>query len=130
LPSTTFPADGDLDGIREILPPAVDLTPLRDRRVRFTRAEDVFAITEGGRVWLILGIDRVSSVHRVGGLEIRAAASNRPGGPVAIGTREAQCLLQVGESVLVGDHVLYVISRGARGVSYAIVDRALWGPGK
>jgi hypothetical protein len=124
LPS--YPAPADLDSVREILPPAVDLTPLRDRRVRVTRSDDIFAVTEGSRVWLIVGINRLSAVHRIGGIEIRAAVSSRPGGPLAIGTAETQCLLAVGESVSVGEHVLYLVSRGNGGVTYAIVDRALW----
>jgi hypothetical protein len=119
-------APADLDAVREILPSAVDLSPLRDRRVRVTRSDDVYAITEGRRVWLIVGVNRVTGVHRIDGVEIRAAASTRPGGPLAIGTPEAQCLLRVGESVLLGEHVFYVVSRGANGATYAIVDQALW----
>jgi hypothetical protein len=71
-------------------------------------------------------MNRVTGVHRIGGVEIRAAASNRPGGPLSIGTHEAQCLLEVGESVQIGEHIFYVVSRGAAGATYAIVDRALW----
>jgi hypothetical protein len=119
-------ASSSLDDVREILPAAVDLTALRDRRVRITRSDDLFAVSEGRHLWLMVGINRVSGVHRVGGLEIRVAASNRPGGPLAIGTPEAQCLLRVGESITLGDHVFYVVSRGDGGATYAIVDRALW----
>jgi hypothetical protein len=104
----------------------VDLSLLDDRHVRVSRSDGVFAVMEGRRVWLIVGVDRETGVHRIGGLEIRAAASNRPGGPLAIGTPEAQCLLDVGQSVTLGDHVFYVVSRSAAGVTSAIVDRALW----
>jgi hypothetical protein len=126
VPSSVPLAPASLNAVRKILPPAVDLRPLSGRPVRETRSDDVFAITEGRRVWLIVGMNRVSGVHRINGIEFHAAASNRPGGPMTIGTPEAQCLLQVGESVVLGEHVFYVVSRGSAGATYAIVDRALW----
>jgi hypothetical protein len=119
-------APATLEAVAEILPPTVNMALLRDRRVRVTRSDDVFAVTEGRRVWLIVGINRVTGVHRINGVEFRAAASNRPGGPLAVGTPETQCLLEVGESVTLGEHVFYVVSRGAAGATYAIVDRALF----
>jgi hypothetical protein len=128
-----------LSKLRDVLPPSIDLEPLASRPVRLTRTEEGFAIMEGGRVWLLVAVNRVSSVHHIrvtgrsgdpdAAVEIRAAASSRPGGGLVVGTSASQCLLEIGDSVTLGDLVAVAISRGAVGVTYAIVDRALWAPG-
>ncbi len=116
----------DLRVLRDALPTAVALSQLLDRRVRLTRNENVVTASEGGHVWVIVGIEQRQAVHRLGGLEVRAAVSQRPGGPMSIGTRETQWLLDVGDHAIVGDYVVHVVARSAAGVSYAIVDRVFW----
>jgi hypothetical protein len=118
----------DLRVLRDALPTAVALSQLLDRRVRITRNENVVTASEGGHVWVIVGLDQRQAVHQLGQLEVRAAVSQRPGGPTSIGTRETQWLLDVGQHAVVGDYVVYVVARGAGGVSYAIIDRVFWRP--
>ena len=132
LPSQTDPISAeditDLRVLRDALPTAVALSQLLDRRVRVTRSENVVTVSEGGHVWVIVGLDQRQAVHQLGKLEVRAAVSQRPGGPLSIGTSATQWLLDVGDHVIVGDYVVYVVARGAGGVSYAIVDRVFWRP--
>jgi hypothetical protein len=116
----------DLRVLRDALPTAVALSQLLDRRVRVTRSQNVVTAFEGGHVWVIVGIDQTQAVHQLGKLEVRAAVSQRPGGPLSIGTPDTQWLLRVGEHATVGDYVVHVVARGAAGVSYAIVDRVFW----
>ncbi len=120
----------DLRVLRDALPTAVTLGNLLDRRVRVTRNGDAVTVSEGGHVWVIVGIElRQAAVHQLGGLEVRAAVSQRQpfgAGLLAIGTRAAQWLLDVGQHAKVGDYVVHVVARGAGGISYAIVDRVFW----
>ena len=129
-PNSDFPVStdelSDLRVLCDALPPAVDLSALLDRRVRITRADGAVTVSEGGRVWVVVGINQRIGIHRLPDVEVRAAASQRPGGPIAIGSTALQWLLDVGEHALLGEYVLYVVARGASGVSYAIVDREIW----
>lgn len=118
---------GTLQALGNALPSSIDVSSLFERSIRVTQEEGVITLTEGARVWLIVGIDRRTGVHRVGGFEIRAAVSQSPRGSVAIGTPELQWLLDVGESAKIGDFVVCIVSRGpGGGVTYAIVDEDLW----
>lgn len=123
----------DLRVLRDALPTAVDLSRLLDRRVRIVRSDGgVVSICEGGHVWVVLALEQQQLLphqpqsHVLGTLEIRAAASQRPGGPLSIGTREAQWLLDVGQHAIIGDYVVHVVARGATGFTYALVDRVFW----
>ncbi len=117
---------GALRALGELLPRSIAVSDLFERSIRVTNEDGVFTLTEGARVWLLVGVNKQAGVHRLDGLEIRAAASQRPQGPVMIGTPEIQWLLDVGEHAYVGSYVLYVVSRGPSGVTYAIVDEELW----
>jgi hypothetical protein len=70
--------------------------------------------------------------HAIGGtLRVRAALSQRPGGPMTFGTDRLQYVVHVGRHVRVsderGEYVVHLESRTAFGyVAYAIVDRSLW----
>jgi hypothetical protein len=69
--------------------------------------------------------------HEVGGMQLRAALSQRDGGPIVFGTPELQCVVEVGEHVTVrhtcGEYVMHFVARTAEGdAAYVIVDRRLW----
>jgi hypothetical protein len=118
---------GTLQALGNVLPPSIDVGSLFERSIRVTNEAGVMTLTEGARVWLVVGVDRRVGAHRLGDYVIRAAVSQSPRGSVAIGTPELQWLLDVGESAKVGDFVVCIVSRGPTGgVTYAIVDEDLW----
>jgi hypothetical protein len=64
---------------------------------------------------------------------VRVALSLRDGGPIAFGTEHLQCLVHVGEHVMLRDgaceYVMHFIARSRAGyAAYVIADRALWKP--
>ncbi len=142
---------GDDAGVFDVcvaheLPPTIDLRPLVGRSVRATRvceegnaahrARTLTINGHDGRVWLIARAGTVQGVtHALSARDdepgIRAALSQRPLGPLVIGTSDLQRLVQVGASALLRLPSGYVfcalfVERRADGTaSYVIADEAL-----
>lgn len=128
------------------LPGCVSLVPLVGSRIKLSLREEpsssgpraqtlVIAARDGqsGAVTrLIARFGPAGQEHALGStLRVRAALSQRPGGPMMFGTDSLQYVVHVGRHVRVsdahGEYVVHVESRTAFGyVAYAIVDRTLW----
>ena len=127
------------------LPSSVNLAPLIGLAVRATmvceegRGESARTLTingHDGRVWLIARSGTVQGVTHVvsttpGEPVIHAALSQRPLGPLVIGTPELQRLVRVGESALVRMpsgavwRALFVQRQQDGTASYVLADDAL-----
>jgi hypothetical protein len=92
------------------LPRSIDLQPLLGHSLRVTLVEE--APPSGipsqtltlcgalGQVWLIARLGPVRGVvHAIGGVEVHAALSQRPDGPLVVGTRQLQGLAYPGGHV-------------------------------
>jgi len=124
------------------LPPAVDLGALLGEHVRVTLRSEVRdrgpaaqLLTIGdqrGRVRLVAHYGPAQgNVHEVSGVLLRAALSQRDGGPLVFGTTELQCPVEVGQHVVLevagADLVMHFVARSPDGAAaYVIVDRAMW----
>jgi hypothetical protein len=100
------------------LPATIDLSPLLGHSLRVTLVEEtspggvpsqtLTLCGALGRVWLIARLGPVRGVvHAIGGAEVHAALSQRLDGPLVVGTRELQGLVNP------GGHVHLPGSRGA-----------------
>jgi hypothetical protein len=134
--------EGDDVALSYSLPASIDLAPLVGRRVRVAirheplregpNSQLLTIADEDGPVRLIAHFGEANGhVHAIGDTHVRVALSLREGGPIAFGTEHLQCLVQVGEHVLLRDrdsaYVMEFIARSRAGyAAYAIVDRALW----
>jgi hypothetical protein len=123
------------------LPLWLDLRQLVGRRVRLTlvhesapgggEGQTLTVNTRDGRVWLIAHFGGMQDVaHTIAGTEVRAALSQRPEGPLVVGTPDLQLLvttdararMDVGKARLVVDF----ISRDEAGcAAYVIADETL-----
>jgi len=134
-------------GVYHHLPASVDLRPLIGMSVRVTtvcepgvaeRLDRTLLVSgDAGRVWLISRSGTVHGVtHALGtscdNAPLHAALSQRPLGPLVIGTAELQCLVPVGQSALLhmpdGSRfrVLLVKRRPDGTAAYVIADAGLF----
>jgi hypothetical protein len=92
------------------LPATIDLSPLLGHSLRVTLVEEtspggvpsqtLTLCGALGRVWLIARLGPVRGVvHAIGGAEVHAALSQRLDGPLVVGTRELQGLVNPGGHV-------------------------------
>jgi hypothetical protein len=128
------------------LPACVSLTRLVGTRIKLSLREEpslsgpraqtlVIASREdesGAIARLVARFGPGGQEHALGGtLRVRAALSQRPGGPMTFGTDRLQYVVSVGRHVRVSDdhheYVVHLESRTAHGyVAYAIVEQSLW----
>jgi hypothetical protein len=128
-----------------MLPPRLDLRPLRGRHVRLAlsdeasatgpRAQTLSLTDPAGRPLLVARFGPAGHAHTIGRSRVRAALSQRPDGPMAFGTERLQYVVQVGQHVHVhdgcGDLVVHFVARTAFDyVAYLIVERSLWVSGR
>jgi hypothetical protein len=103
------------------------------------RAQTLVIAGRGGRsdavTRLVARFGPAGEEHSLGGtLRVRAALSQRPGGPMTFGTDRLQYVVHVGRHVRIrdgrderGEYVVHLEARTDFGyVAYAIVDGALW----
>jgi hypothetical protein len=99
------------------LPSSIDLRPLLGQTLRVTLLDEFApnAIASqtlcisgiGGRVWLVARFGPVHGVvHTIGTIEVRAALSQRPEGPLVVGTEKLQWLVSPGCHVRLGAAVV------------------------
>jgi hypothetical protein len=134
------------------LPACVSLAPLLRSRIMLSLREEPSATgpraqtlvissragESGAVARLVARFGPGGQEHSLGGsLRVRAALSQRPGGPMTFGTDTLQYVVSVGRHVRVSDerheYVVHLESRTAHGyVAYAIVEQSLWagGPAK
>ncbi len=131
------------------LPACVSLTRLLGCRIKLSlreepsssgpRAQTLVVASHGDGASpvtrLVARFGPAGQEHALGGsLRVRAALSQRPGGPITFGTDSLQYVVSVGRHVRVSDdgheYVVHLESRTAFGyVAYAIVERSLWAGG-
>jgi hypothetical protein len=127
------------------LPERVKLEPLIGMHVRVALHDEVSAtgprpqtlvVTDAhGRTLLVARYGPAGQVHAIGSMRVRAALSQRYGGPLTFGTEALQYLVHVGEHVRMrgpdGDLVVCFTARTSFDyVAYAIVDTRLWISGR
>ena len=127
------------------LPERVNLQPLVGRHVHVALHDEVsttgprpqtLVVSDApGRPMLVARYGPAGQVHAVGPMRVRAALSQRQGGPMTFGTEALQYLVHVGEHVRMrgpdGDLVVCFAARTAFDyVAYAIVDARLWVSGR
>jgi hypothetical protein len=123
------------------LPERVNLEPLSGIHVRVAlhdevsvtgpRPQTLVMSDARGRTLIVARYGPAGQVHAIGSMRVRAALSQRHGGPMTFGTEVLQYLVQVGEHVRMrGPESDLVVSFAARTafdyVAYAIVDARLW----
>jgi hypothetical protein len=131
------------------LPARVSLASLLGQRLTLSlreepsasgpRAQTLVIAGRGGRsdavTRLVARFGPAGEEHSLGGtLRVRAALSQRPGGPMTFGTDRLQYVVHVGRHVRIrdgrderGEYVVHLEARTDFGyVAYAIVDGALW----
>lgn len=123
------------------LPERVKLEPLSGTHVHVAlhdeatatgpRAQTLVMSDARGHALLVARYGPAGHVHALGSMRVRAALSQRHGGPMTFGTEVLQYLVQVGEHVRMrgpdGDLVVSFVARTAFDyVAYAIVDARLW----
>jgi hypothetical protein len=127
--------------LQHSLPSHFDLCALLGRRVRVTLMH-VHAIDSGttqtltiaghdGRPLVIAHSGEVRGIaHRLGGLQVYVALSQRPGGPMVFGTRRVQSLVRAGDHVRVRDeadvYVMHFQAREGAKATYAIAEESVW----
>jgi hypothetical protein len=124
-----------------VVPPHIDLGPLRGAYVKVTltdelaasgrRAQMLTLAGEGGRPLLLARFGPAGQVHALGRSRVRTALSQRPGGPLVFGTDKLQYVVHVGEHVRVrdpvGEFVVGFVARTSNDdAAYVIADKALW----
>jgi hypothetical protein len=124
-----------------VLPPRVDLRPLRGSYVRLTlsdepatggpRAQTLTLADRAGQPRLLARFGPAGRVCWMGRSRVQAALSQRPHGPMTVGTERLQYVVQVGEHVRMrepaGDFVVQFVARTAFDyVAYVAVEQALW----
>ncbi|HEX8790654.1 MAG TPA: hypothetical protein VF765_06855 [Polyangiaceae bacterium] len=127
------------------LPERVKLDPLAGTHVRVALQDEVsltgpkpqtLVMTDArGHALLVARYGPAGQVHAIGTMRVRAALSQRHGGPMTFGTEALQYLVHVGEHVRMrgpdGDLVICFAARTAFDyVAYAIVDTRLWVSGR
>jgi len=123
-----------------VVPPHIDLGPLRGAYVKVTltdeltaagrRAQMLTIADETGRPLLLARFGQAGQVHALGRSRVRIALSQRPGGPLVFGTEKLEYVVHVGEHVRVrepvGEFVVCFVARTMNDdVAYVIADRTL-----
>jgi hypothetical protein len=124
------------------LPGAIDLSPLVGSHVRMMLRDEQGGVGRRAQTLTISGSDGRTrlvahfgpgpgQVHTVGKLRVRAALSQRPGGPMVFGTDKLQRVLKVGEMVWLNDgqrdFVMRFVARTACDcAAYVVAERRLW----
>jgi hypothetical protein len=123
------------------LPERVKLEPLAGTHVRVALQDEVsttgprpqtLVMTDArGRTLVVARYGPAGQVHAIGPMRVRAALSQRYGGPMTFGTEALQYLVHVGDHVRMrGAESDLVVCFAARTsydyVAYAIVDARLW----
>lgn len=124
-----------------VLPPRVDLRPLRGTYVKITlsdepaasgpRAQTLTIADRHGTPRLLARFGPSGRVCWMGRARVQAALSQRPDGPMTVGTDRIQYVVQVGEHVRMrepaGDFVVHFVARTAFDyVTYVVAEQALW----
>jgi hypothetical protein len=124
-----------------VLPPEIDLTPLRGQDVKLSlsdepdggapRAQMLSIADDAGALRLFARFGPAGKVHSIGRSRVRTALSQRRDGPMAIGTEQLQYVLHVGEHVRMrepsGEFVVHFLARTPYDyVAYVIAEKALW----
>ncbi|HEY8089149.1 MAG TPA: hypothetical protein VIF09_14925 [Polyangiaceae bacterium] len=124
-----------------VLPGRVDLRPLLGCYVKVTlndepaaagpRAQTLTIADETGRPRVFARFGPAGHVCTVGSSRVRAALSQRPDGPMTVGTDKLQYVVHVGEHVRMrepaGDFVVHFVARTVFDyVTYVVTERALW----
>jgi hypothetical protein len=119
------------------LPDSFALRPLVGRRLRITLLHEeapcggvgqtLTVNGPDGHVWLLARHGEVRSVaHTIEGRELFAALSQRPDGPLVVGTRQLQWLVGTGERVNLGGHlVAHFVGRDGECAAYVFADESL-----
>lgn len=146
-------AEGRVDAVREhhlvleddvrlayVLPPGIDLRALVGSYVKLAlsdepavagpRAQMLTVSDAAGSFRLLARFGPAGHVHSVAGARVRTALSQRPDGPMAVGTDQLQYVVQVGQQVRLpvapGDFVVHYLARTAYDyVAYVIAEHAL-----
>jgi hypothetical protein len=125
------------------LPSTIDLRSLLGQSLEVTLVEDFSPGYVGpsqtlslaaptGSVWLIARCGPVhGAVHSIGRSEVRAALSQRPGGPLVVGTSELQWLVQAGCHVRLGGRAaglvaLHIARVSTESAAYLIAESAIY----
>jgi hypothetical protein len=124
-----------------VLPGRVDLRALRGSHVKITLSDEPAAAGPRGQTLTIADpkgkprfLARFGPSGRVcwmGRSRVQAALSQRPDGPMTVGTDRLQYVVQVGEHVRMrepaGDFVVHFVARTAYDyVTYVVAEQALW----
>jgi hypothetical protein len=132
------------------LPSCVSLSSLTGSRIKLSlteepsasgpRAQTLVIATRGDEptavTRLVARFGPAGHEHTIGStLRVRAALSQRPGGPMTFGTNKLQYVVHVGRHVRVsderGEYVVHLEARNALNyVAYLIADRGLWLSGR
>jgi hypothetical protein len=124
-----------------VLPPQVDLARLKGQDVKLSlsdepagvgpRAQMLSIADLEGTLRLFARFGPAGRVHSIGNARVRTALSQRPEGPMAIGTEQLQYVLHVGEHVRMregsSEFVVQFLARTAYDyVAYVIAEKELW----
>ncbi len=124
-----------------VLPSRIDLRPLRGSFVRITlndepagagpRAQTLTLADDAGAPRLFARFGPAGQVCTVGSSRVRTSLSQRPDGPMTVGTDKLQYVVHVGEHVHMqepmGDFVVHFVARTAFDyVTYVVAEMALW----
>jgi hypothetical protein len=124
------------------LPPGIDLGPLVGSHVRLMLRDEHTPGGQRAQTLTIAGTDRRTRLvacfgpvpgqsHTIGSMRVRAALSQRPGGPLVFGTDQLQYVLQVGDGVRILDgrreYIMRFVERTAYDyAAYVIAEQRLW----
>ncbi|MGH7294820.1 MAG: hypothetical protein ACRELB_07805 [Polyangiaceae bacterium] len=124
-----------------VLPASVDLRPLRGAYVKIAlndepagigpRAQTLTIADDAGRPRMFARFGPAGHVCTVGSSQVRASLSQRPDGPMTVGTDKLQYVVRLGEHVRMreptGAFVVSFIARTAFDyVAYLVTEQALW----
>jgi hypothetical protein len=124
-----------------VLPPQVDLSPLKGQDVKLSLSDEPAGIGPRAQMLSIADVEGTlrlfarfgpaGRVHSIGKSRVRTALSQRPRGPMAIGTEHLQYVLHVGEHVRMREagceFIVQFLSRTAYDyVAYVIAEKELW----
>lgn len=127
-----------------ILPPRIDLRSLLGAYVKLALKDEppisgpraqMLTISDPGGMRLVARFGPAGQALAAGSTRVRTALSQRPDGPMAVGTDRLQYVVHVGERVRLrlpsGDFVVQYMARTAYDyVAYVIAEQALWISGR
>ncbi len=127
--------------LRHNLPASIGLRALLGHSLRVTLVEETspagvpsqtLTLSAPGQVWLVARLGPVRGVvHSIGGTQIHASLSQRPDGPLVVGTRDLQALVNPGGHVwLPGSRASLVVEFVARVSSdtaaYVVAEESIY----